>query len=188
MPRCRARARMALLLAIGLAGGAQAATWTITPELKRLDAGDTELPAGLADVARDQSLRVGLYVRASSDGASSTMVGPIGFESLLGAIHFESDGLAGGDIAAIHQGAGQWRGLGAAHDRCHLQCRPGRTPGTSAARHGGAQLDFLLGRCNQRRRCRARCLVHASRWKLQHLSRDIDHSPVRGSRGCGRRA
>ena len=101
---------MALLLAIGLAGGAQAATWTITPELKRLDTGDTELPAGLADVARDQSLRVGLYVRASSDGASSTMVGPIGFESLLGAIHFESDDLAGSDIAAILRGLGNGAG------------------------------------------------------------------------------
>ena len=102
----------AVLLALGLAGSAQAATWTFTPELKRIDAADAELPEGFAHVPRDQNLRVGLYVRAASNDASSMSVSPIGFESLFGAIHFESDDMAGADISAIVAELGNSAGWG----------------------------------------------------------------------------
>ncbi len=71
------------------------------PELKRLDAEDNELPEGLVEVERSETLHVGLYVQASTDGASPIDDSLLGFESLFGAIHFESDSLGTADIGAI---------------------------------------------------------------------------------------
>ena len=59
----------ALPLDIAFAGGIEAATWTFTPELRRLDAQGNELPAGPVDVARHEVLRVGLYIAVMADGA-----------------------------------------------------------------------------------------------------------------------
>lgn len=96
---------LALCLAVGLAVSpapvAAAATWTFTPELRRLDAEGNELPAGQTDVERDETLRVGLYVNVSSDGAQPGTKGVLGFESFIGAIHFSSDEMGLSDIAPV---------------------------------------------------------------------------------------
>ena len=51
----RALLLAALGLAIAWASGAEAATWTFTPELKRLDAEGSELPEGPDEVERSQA-------------------------------------------------------------------------------------------------------------------------------------
>lgn len=61
---------LALCVAVIPAVAAQAATWTYTPELVRLDIDGNELPAGEVGAERDGVLRVGLYVTVSSDGAA----------------------------------------------------------------------------------------------------------------------
>ena len=61
---------LVLCLAVLPAAGAHAATWTFTPELKRLDAEGNELSAGAVDVARHERLMVGVYVRVTTDGAA----------------------------------------------------------------------------------------------------------------------
>ncbi len=92
---------LALCLAAIPAIAVQAATWTYTPELVRLDADGNELPAGEVDVERDGILRVGLYVTVMSDGAAPSGEAVLGFESLLGAIHFSSEEMAPADVAAV---------------------------------------------------------------------------------------
>ncbi len=82
---------LALCVAVIPVSAAAAATWTYTPELRRLDADGNELPAGQSNVDRDGALRVGLYVNVASDGAASASDAILGFESFLGAIHFSSD-------------------------------------------------------------------------------------------------
>ncbi|MCY3816124.1 MAG: hypothetical protein OXG59_07495, partial [Gammaproteobacteria bacterium] len=59
---------LALFLAIVPAVGTHAATWTFTPELRRLDTQGNELPAGPVEVARHEVLRVGLYIAVMADG------------------------------------------------------------------------------------------------------------------------
>ena len=80
---------------------AAAATWTFTPELRRLDAEGNELPAGELDIERDETLHVGLYVNVSSDGAQPDTEAVLGFESFIGAIHFSSDEMGLSDIAPV---------------------------------------------------------------------------------------
>ena len=92
---------LALCLAIFAAGGAQAATWNFAPELRRLDAEGNELPAGQVDVAREQGLRVGLYITVTTDGTSPVNDSHLGFESFSGAIHFFSEELELDDIAPV---------------------------------------------------------------------------------------
>ena len=92
---------LALCLAIVPAGVAQAATWTFTPELKRLDAEGNELSAGSVDIARQESLLVGVYIRVTSDGAAPVDHAHLGFESFSGAIHFTSGELEASDIAPV---------------------------------------------------------------------------------------
>ncbi|MYJ97024.1 MAG: hypothetical protein F4053_16030, partial [Proteobacteria bacterium] len=92
------------LLAIGMVGiqvPATAATWTFTPELRRLDAEGNELPAVQMEVERDETLRVGLFVNVSSDGAQPGAEAVLGFESFIGAIHFYSDEMGLSDIAPV---------------------------------------------------------------------------------------
>ena len=79
-------------LATVLAAGVHAATWTFTPELKRHDPNDAELPGGEVKVVRE-GLRVGLYMNVSTDGVDPTDDSKLGFDSLIGAIHFSSDEL-----------------------------------------------------------------------------------------------
>ena len=92
---------LALGLALAPLAAAQAASWTYTPELRRLDAQGNELPAGEVDVARDQFLRIGLYIAVAADGAASSGEGQLGFESFSGAIHFFSDDMDTTDIAPM---------------------------------------------------------------------------------------
>ena len=92
---------VAFFLAVIPAVGAHAATWTFVPELKRLDADGNEMPAGQADITRDQGLRIGLYMTVSTDGVSPIDDSNIGFESLSGAIHFISDELGLTDIGPV---------------------------------------------------------------------------------------
>ena len=81
---------------------AQAATWTFRPELRRLDPSDNALPAGTAAVTRADTLRVGFYMHVSTDGVAPVVDDSnIGFDSLAGAIHFTSNGLAITDIGPI---------------------------------------------------------------------------------------
>ena len=89
-------------LATVSAAGVHAATWTFTPELKRLNAGGTELPEGTAKVVRE-GLRVGLYINVSTDGVNPIDDSALGFDLLAGAIHFSSAELAMGDIGAMVQ-------------------------------------------------------------------------------------
>ncbi len=88
-------------LAVIPAAGAHAATWTFTPELKRLDAEGNELSAGAVGVARHERLMVGVYVRVTTDGAASPDDAHLGFESFSGAIHFVSDELKASDIGPV---------------------------------------------------------------------------------------
>ena len=92
---------LALCLAMIPAGAAQAASWTFTPELRRLDAEGEELPAGPVDVARHQVLRVGLYIAVAADGTSPASAAHLGFESFSGAIHFTSGELNTTDIGPV---------------------------------------------------------------------------------------
>ncbi len=92
---------LAVCLALILGGVAQAATWTFTPELRRLDTDGNELPTGPADVARHEVLRVGLYIAVMADGGGPSQTAQLGFESLSGAIHFESDVLDTTDIGPV---------------------------------------------------------------------------------------
>ena len=92
---------LALGLALAPLAGAHAASWTYTPELRRLDAQGNELPAGQVDVARDQFLRIGLYIAVAADGAASSGQGHLGFESFSGAIHFFSEDMDTADIAPM---------------------------------------------------------------------------------------
>ncbi len=92
---------LALCLATIPAGAAQAASWTFTPELRRLDAEGQELPAGPVDVARHQVLRVGLYIAVKADGSSSANAAHLGFDSFSGAIHFTSGELNTSDIGPV---------------------------------------------------------------------------------------
>ena len=92
---------LAVCLAVIPAAGAQAAIWTFTPELKRLDAEGNQLSAGSVDVARHESLLVGLYIRVTSDGAAPVEDAHLGFESFSGAIHFSSDELDATDIGPV---------------------------------------------------------------------------------------
>ena len=92
---------MAFCLAVLPAAGAHAATWTFTPELKRLDAEGNELSAGPVDIARHQSLMVGVYIRVTTDGAAPVDDAHLGFESFSGAIHFESEELNTTDIGPV---------------------------------------------------------------------------------------
>ena len=92
---------LALCLAVIPAAGAHAATWTFTPELKRLDAEGNELSAGPVDIARQESLLVGVYIRVTSDGAAPVDDAHLGFESFSGAIHFTSGDLEASDIAPV---------------------------------------------------------------------------------------
>lgn len=105
MPAIRKSALAASCLALCLAAVppavAHAATWTFTPELRRLDAEGNELPAGPVDVARHQLLRVGLYIAVTTDGASPATGAHLGFESFSGAIHFSGETLDAGDIGPV---------------------------------------------------------------------------------------
>ena len=92
---------VALCLAVIPAAGVHAATWTFTPELKRLDAEGNELSASQVDIARQESLLVGVYIRVTSDGAAPVEDAHLGFESFSGAIHFESDELNTTDIGPV---------------------------------------------------------------------------------------
>lgn len=92
---------LGLCLAATPLAGAHAASWTYTPELRRLDAQGGELPAGQVDVARDQFLRVGLYIAIAADGGSSSGEAHLGFESFSGAIHFFSKDMDTADIAPM---------------------------------------------------------------------------------------
>ncbi len=92
---------LAFFLAVIPAGGADAATWSFTPELKRLDAEGNELTGGAADIARHESLLVGIYIRVTTDGAAPSDDAYVGFESFSGAIHFESDELDATDIGPM---------------------------------------------------------------------------------------
>ena len=92
---------VALCLAVIPAAGVHAATWTFTPELKRLDAEGIELSAGSVDIARHEGLLVGVYVRVTSDGAAPADDAHLGFESFSGAIHFESEELNTTDIGPV---------------------------------------------------------------------------------------
>lgn len=92
---------LVLCLLILPLGGIEAATWTYTPELRRLDANGNELPSGPVDVARHQVLRVGLYVAVMADGDASAANGQLGFESLSGAIHFSGETLDASDIGPV---------------------------------------------------------------------------------------
>ena len=92
---------VALCLAVIPAAGVHAATWTFTPELKRLDAEGIELSAGSVDIARHEGLLVGVYVRVTSDGAAPADDAHLGFESFSGAIHFESDEMEASDIGPV---------------------------------------------------------------------------------------
>ena len=90
-----------LCLLILPAGEAEGASWTFTPELRRLDAQGNELPAGSVDVARHEVLRVGLYVAVVADGDGPAHSGHLGFESLSGAIHFFGETLEASDIGPV---------------------------------------------------------------------------------------
>ena len=106
---------LALCAAVIQAPGAEAATWTFTPELRRLHADGNELPAGEVDVDRDEFLRVGLYVNVASDGTAPANDAVLGFESFIGAIHFTSEEMGLADIAPIvrtlREGHGWERGM-----------------------------------------------------------------------------
>ena len=106
---------LALCLAVIQSPALAEATWTFTPELRRLDAEGNELPAGELHIERDETLRVGLYVNVSSDGAQPGAEGVLGFESFIGAIHFSSDDMGHSDIApavnALRGGQGWERRL-----------------------------------------------------------------------------
>ena len=116
---------MAFCLAVLPAAGAHAATWTFTPELKRLDAEGNELSAGAVDVARHERLMVGVYVRVTTDGAALSEDAHLGFESFSGAIHFESEELNTTDIGARGPIVARRPGLAKAHGQCVLRsgCR-----------------------------------------------------------------
>ena len=101
---------LALTLAMVPGVGSHAATWTYTPELRRLDSDGNELPTGHIDVERNGILRIGLYVTVSADGAAPTDEAVLGFESFLGAIHFSSDEMGPADIAAIVRSLREGRG------------------------------------------------------------------------------
>ena len=88
-------------LAVIPAAGAHAATWTYTPELKRLDAEGNHLAGGAVDIDRHESLLVGIYIRVTTDGAAPTDDAHLGFESFSGAIHFASDELDASDIGPV---------------------------------------------------------------------------------------
>ncbi|MYH33252.1 MAG: hypothetical protein F4133_05520 [Gammaproteobacteria bacterium] len=92
---------LALCIAILPAAGTEAATWTFTPELRRLDAKGTELPSGPVDVARHEVLRVGLYIAVMADGDGPAESAHLGFESLSGAIHFFGETLEASDIGPV---------------------------------------------------------------------------------------
>ena len=92
---------LALFLAIVPAVGTHAATWTFTPELRRLDTQGNELPAGPVEVARHEVLRVGLYIAVMADGDGLAHSGHLGFESLSGAIHFFGQTLEASDIGPV---------------------------------------------------------------------------------------
>ena len=92
---------LALCLAVIPVAGAQAATWTFTPELKRLDAEGKELSTGPVEIARHEGLFVGVYVRVTTDGAAPADDAHLGFESFSGAIHFESEELNTTDIGPV---------------------------------------------------------------------------------------
>ena len=104
---CLALGALALVLGVFPARAAQAAMWTFTPELKRLDAQGKELSGGPVDVARHQSLQVGLYITVTTDGAYSADDTRLGFESFSGAIHFFSDDM---EVAAIGAAVQSLRG------------------------------------------------------------------------------
>ena len=92
---------MALCLAVVPVAGAHAATWAFTPELKRLDAEGNHLSGGPVDIARHESLLVGVYIRVTTNGAAPADEAYLGFESFSGAIHFESDELDASDIGPM---------------------------------------------------------------------------------------
>ena len=92
---------LALCLTVLPSAGAHAATWTFTPELKRLDAEGNEMSAGSVDISRHESLMVGVYIRVTSDGATPAEDARLGFESFSGAIHFSSDELEASDIGPV---------------------------------------------------------------------------------------
>ena len=90
-------------LATVSAAGVHAATWTFTPELRRLGAdtdNDTALPDGEVKVERE-GLRVGLYMNVSTDGVNPINDSALGFDQVSGAIHFSSDALGLGAIGPI---------------------------------------------------------------------------------------
>lgn len=92
---------LALCMTVIPVAGVHAASWTFTPELRRLDADGSELPAGPVDVARYQVLRVGLYIAVAADGDASADSAHLGFESLSGAIHFSGETLDASDIGPV---------------------------------------------------------------------------------------
>ncbi len=92
---------VALCLALLPAGETEAATWTFTPELRRLDAEGNELPAGPVDLARHEVLRIGLYIAVAADGDAPPESAHLGFESLSGAIHFFGETLEVNDIGPV---------------------------------------------------------------------------------------
>ncbi|MXW21177.1 MAG: hypothetical protein F4Z95_10270 [Gammaproteobacteria bacterium] len=92
---------LALCMTVIPVAGVHAASWTFTPELRRLDADGSELPSGPVDVARHQVLRVGLYVAVMADGDASAGSAHLGFESLSGAIHFSGETLDASDIGPV---------------------------------------------------------------------------------------
>ena len=118
-------------LAVIPAAGAHAATWTFTPELKRLDAEGNELSAGAVGVARHERLMVGVYVRVTTDGAASPDDAHLGFESFSGAIHFVSDELKASDIGPGSSIAAWRAGLATAHGQRFLRSGCRRLAGSS---------------------------------------------------------
>lgn len=69
---------LALCVAVIPAVAAQAATWTYTPELVRLDIDGNELPAGEVDVERDGVLRVGYGMILSNGGGQLMLFSEVG--------------------------------------------------------------------------------------------------------------
>ena len=61
----------------------------------------TSCPAGPVDIARQESLLVGVYIRVTTDGAAPVDDAHLGFESFSGAIHFASDELESTDIGPV---------------------------------------------------------------------------------------
>ena len=90
----------AALLAAAPVSAQTTPTWTFTPTLKRLDASDNVLTGEINLRERSESLRIGVYIQASTDATGST--DPIGIEQLDGYVYFTgSGGLTAAQIGGV---------------------------------------------------------------------------------------